>query len=388
MPMISGFLLTGLFAGPSALGFLSHDQLTSLQPLDHFALGFIALIAGSELGLDTLKQRWGAILGVMSGLILITCFIGAGSTLLVSEFIPFLSEASWSTTIAAALLVGVIMTARSPSSAIAIINEQQASGPFTQLVLGVTVLMDVAVITLFALGLSVAHSLIDGRSLSLDFVSEVGLELATSFSIGLCVGGLVLALFKLSRSPLIRLPVMIAAPMLMVFGGEFISHLHLTLLDVPIHVEPLLACVIAGVTLNLAHRDQCHEVKASLEKLAPAIYVAFFTLTGASLELSQLMLVWPAALLLFTVRLIGIYLGATIGGFIAGEPREQHAYRWMGFVTQAGVGLGLAKRVAIDFPGWGNGFAMMMIAVIVLNEMIGPLFFKKALIKSGETQST
>ena len=56
----------------------------------------------------------------------------------------------------------------------------------------------------------------------------------------------------------------------------------------------------------------------------------------------------------------------------------------MGFVTQAGVGLGLAKRVGTDFPTWGPSIATLIIAVIVMNEVLGPLFFKSAIVRSGE----
>jgi Trk K+ transport system NAD-binding subunit len=56
----------------------------------------------------------------------------------------------------------------------------------------------------------------------------------------------------------------------------------------------------------------------------------------------------------------------------------------MGYVTQAGVGLGLAKEVAVEFPGWGGSFASVMIAVIVLNQIIGPPLMKLALHRAGE----
>jgi Trk K+ transport system NAD-binding subunit/mannitol/fructose-specific phosphotransferase system IIA component (Ntr-type) len=58
----------------------------------------------------------------------------------------------------------------------------------------------------------------------------------------------------------------------------------------------------------------------------------------------------------------------------------------MGYVTQAGVGLGLAKEVAVAFPDWGAAFATMMISVIVLNQLAGPPLFKWAIYLAGEVQ--
>ncbi len=46
---------------------------------------------------------------------------------------------------------------------------------------------------------------------------------------------------------------------------------------------------------------------------------------------------------------------------------------------QAGVSLGLAKEVVVEFPEWGNPFATIIISTIVLNQIIGPLLFKYAI---------
>jgi Trk K+ transport system NAD-binding subunit len=56
----------------------------------------------------------------------------------------------------------------------------------------------------------------------------------------------------------------------------------------------------------------------------------------------------------------------------------------MPYVTQAGVGVGLATIIATEYPGWGGEFATVMISVIVLNQIIGPPFFKWALHLVGE----
>ena len=64
--------------------------------------------------------------------------------------------------LAVALLGGTIMIARSPSSALAIIKELRAWGPFTRLGLGVTVIMDAVVIVLYAVSAEVADVVLTG----------------------------------------------------------------------------------------------------------------------------------------------------------------------------------------------------------------------------------
>ena len=59
----------------------------------------------------------------------------------------------------------------------------------------------------------------------------------------------------------------------------------------------------------------------------------------------------------------------------------------MPFVTQAGVGLGLATVVANAFPEWGNEFQTTVVAVIVINQFIGPPLFKWSINLVGEART-
>ena len=56
-------------------------------------------------------------------------------------------------------MMATIFVARSPASAIAVINEMRAKGSFVQMAMGVTVIKDFLVILLFAICFSVAGTL-------------------------------------------------------------------------------------------------------------------------------------------------------------------------------------------------------------------------------------
>ena len=58
---------------------------------------------------------------------------------------------------------------------------------------------------------------------------------------------------------------------------------------------------------------------------------------------------------------------------------------WMAFITQAGIALGLAREVAVQFPTLGDAFATLIISVVVINEIVGPLFLKWGLRRAKET---
>jgi Trk K+ transport system NAD-binding subunit len=159
-----------------------------------------------------------------------------------------------------------------------------------------------------------------------------------------------------------------------------ITHYHLSF---EIFLEPLLICMIGGFMVSSFsnYRDDFSRI---LHQVSPAIYILFFTLTGASLALDILIKTWSIALALFFIRLFAIFLGSFGGGAIARDPMKHNRISWMAYVTQAGVGLGLAKEVAVEFPAWGEAFATVIIAVIVMNQIVGPPLFKWVINRVGE----
>ena len=59
-------------------------------------------------------------------------------------------------------------------------------------------------------------------------------------------------------------------------------------------------------------------------------------------------------------------------------------YGWMGFVAQAGLSLGLAARMQRELPGIGPTIAALVIAAVVVNQLLGPILWQRAIVKAGE----
>jgi len=98
---------------------------------------------------------------------------------------------------------------------------------------------------------------------------------------------------------------------------------------------------------------------------------------------------WIAGIL-FLVRLVSIMIGAWVGGTFAGDPSLFNRVGWMPYITQAGVGLGLATIIAHSFPTWGHQLSTLLISVIIISQIVGPLFFKWAIniVKEGHSRAT
>ena len=385
LPLISGFLFTGVIAGPYILDLISADAVANLRFVDEIALALIAFAAGNELHVKELRDRMRSISWTIIGLVFVTFLFGALAILFLADHLAFMQEMPTSGRIAVAILGGAILVARSPSSAIAIVNELRARGPFTRTVLGVTVIMDVAVIVLFGINSSIADALLTDLPLNLGFAGLLLFELAVASGIGYLIYRIIDWILATRIHHYLKTVVVLGMGYSVFVFSSFLRELTHRELPFEVFLEPLLICMIGGFLISSlsAYRDDFSRI---LHLVGPTVYVLFFTLTGASLALDILLKTWPIALALFAVRLTGIFIGSFTGGSIAKDSPQYRRLSWMAYITQAGVGLGLAKEVAVEFPGWGDAFATVVIAVIVLNQIVGPPFFKWVINRVGESR--
>lgn len=386
LPLITGYLFTGLLVGPFVLGFASQESLEQLRFVDEISLAFIAFAAGRELYLPELRGRLRSIGLVTAGLVITTLIFVTVAVLLLAEHIPFMQALSGNGRFAVALLAGAILTARSPSSAIAIVTELRARGPFTQMALGVTVIMDFIVIMLFALSSSIADALFADIPLNINFVFLLLIELVLVSTLGYALSWVLRWILARHFDASLKTALILLAGYSTFLISHWLrdySHEHLPF---EMLAEPLLICMIASFLVN-NYSPLRAEYGRRLHDIAPYIYIAFFTLTGESLELGVLADAWQIALALFLVRVIAVMIGSFTGGVIARDPFKYNRVKWMAFITQAGVALGLAKEAAVEFPALGAQFSTLVIAVVVINEMVGPLFFKWAINHLNEART-
>ncbi len=205
LPRITGYILAGMLFGPFAVNLLSSRALEPLSALNDMAFAFIGLAAGTELKLATLKGQWRSIV------LLIVCtstvvMVGIGGFVFVTASrTGFLGDLTPLQILAVAAMVGVIAAARSPSSAIAIIDETKADGPFTETILGVSVAMDIVVICLFAVATAVVGlAFAPGQGLDLVFALEVAGAIAVSIVLGVVLGA-VIGLYLKRKGPQVSL---------------------------------------------------------------------------------------------------------------------------------------------------------------------------------------
>jgi len=139
----------------------------------------------------------------------------------------------------------------------------------------------------------------------------------------------------------------------------------------------LMGAILANITVETKFFDLIHEIDNT-------IYLLFFVLSGASLEVKLLREVSVVAIVYFLVRLIGKFIGSFIGAEIAKAPPRIKKNIWWGLAPQAGVALGAALIMKEQFPQFGDKIFTTIITTTIIYEILGPVLAKIGLKKAGE----
>ncbi len=384
LPIITGLLVIGIVAGPFVLKLIPSESLSQLNFINDISLSFIAFAAGAELYLLELKGRMKSIKWLTFGQLFISFVLSAAIIYLISPYIPFMAGLSAPVKLAISLLFGTIFVARSPVSAIAIINEMRAKGPFTKTVIGVVVVKEFLVIILFTICSSVSHVLINNVEFDAKLLFILLGELGLSFLLGYALGKGINILLRFRISITIKSIALIVLGYLVFALGHYVHFVSQEYLGFDIYIEPLLICIIGGFYI-VNFSNYRREFNKIIEKVIPIIYIMFFTLTGASLSLNTFSQTLVIALLFFFLRIVVLAIGTFVGGALAKDPLHTRKSSWMPYITQAGISLGLVSIVSQKYPEWGLEFGTILITVIVLNLLVGPPLFKWAILKVGES---
>ena len=374
LPRLVGYLVAGVVLGPSAAGIVPAGVLEDLSMMKRLAVGLIGLLAGAELRVTDLRQRYVAI-----GLILLFQTITVtglllGVTLLAREWVPFLSGLSPAPLFFVALLFATLLTVNSPMVTLAILTETRASGPLAKTTLGVVLVADVLIILLFSGAFSLARGSLGGvpGGDPGGLVPLLG-EVLGSMLAGALVGGLVSLYVRFVKRELVLFAVLV------VFATAAAAQ--------AFHFELLLSLLVAGFLVENVAPVPAEPLVQALHQTAVPVFVIFFAMAGAELQLQEFASVWPLVLLVALVRIGGIRSSTTMAARLVGADPVVVRYGWTGLVSQAGVALGLASIVADRLPGIGLAMQAVTVGVIAFNESVGSILFRRGLEQAREIQA-
>ncbi len=382
LPKITAYIVAGLLFGPYLIDFISDDSINDLSFINSLALSFIAFCAGGELKLTNIRNRLKTIIYLSITQTFIVFFGVSIIVFFLLDQIPFFSDLVFVQRLIVSLIFGVISVARSPSSTIAIISETKAKGAYTDVVLSVTVLIDVVVIILFGITISFCQVLA-ATDAPVDWLFFLFLmfEILVALVLGFILGKGIIFLIE---SVKVEFPIVILGIGFLVikFSHLFTDYMRETY-DIAVNLEPLLICMAAGFTIqNFSNYGRRFLVK--MENISLPIYIVFFTITGASINLGVLKESWLFGIIIVVVRVVMLFAATMVSGVISKDEPLLYKNYWLAFLTQAGVSLGLLTEVVRRFPAVGVPVQSLLIAAITINQLIGPVALKYALTKVGD----
>jgi len=373
LPHLSGYLMAGIVGGPHILHLVDHHTVEQLSPVNTLSLALIALAGGAELRLETLRRvakslAWATL--VQTGLVLVTM---TGVFMVLSRYLPFTQGLPTRALFAVALLWGVLCITRSPSACLGILAQTRAKGPVATFSLAFIMLSDVVVVIVMAAAIMLARPLVTGGGFSIADFNVLGHEILGGIAVGTTFGLLLAIYLRLVGKQFL----------LVLLGTGFGATEALRY----IHLDPLLTFMTAGfVVQNLS--NQGHKLIHEIEQVGSVVFVVFFATAGAHLDVPMLQKLWPVALALCFSRALFTVIATRISGRLADDDPSLRRWGWSSLVSQAGLALGVGVVIERAFPSFGAGFRSLTIAAVAINEMVGPVLFKFALDRSGESDTS
>ncbi|MBQ2759210.1 MAG: cation:proton antiporter, partial [Clostridia bacterium] len=382
LPAVTAYLIAGILIGPyllgsfgvEGLGFISKENVEYYGIISDVALGFIAFLIGNEFRLSQLKQigKQATVIGILQAVV---------TTLLVDAVligIHFIFPDKLS--LPAAIILGAVASATAPAATLMVVRQYKAKGPITKILLPIVALDDAVGLVLFAVSFGVAKALILGKVDILSVVLEPVLEVVLSIALG-AVMGYVFSFFERffhSRSK--RLAMSVA----FVFLTVALSMLEFNVGGVHIAFSSLLVCMMLGtIFCNIC--DFSEELMDRLDRWTAPLFILFFVISGAELELSIFkdITIVLIGLVYIIVRCAGKYIGARYSAKMTKCEPNIVKYLGVTLFPQAGVALGMAIK-AETLGAEGAIVANITLFAVLIYEIVGPYLTKTVLLKAGE----
>lgn len=362
LPNVTAYLLAGLVVGPYVLGVFTPEMNSDLAIISDVALGFIAYSIGSEFKLSYLRE-----IGLKP--IIITIFEGCGASLVV-----FAALALLGTPMPLTLALSAIAAATAPAATLMVVRQYKANGPVTKMLLPVVAMDDALGLILYAVLMALARTIERGTALTAwTLVFQPLIQIVGSLGLGVVLGLILVYVLRFFHSRGNKL----ALTIMMVFAGVGLC----AMLD----WSSLLCCMMTGATMvNLCR--QSNVMLEQCDRFTPPLFLLFFVLSGANLDLSVLPSVGMVGIAYVLARAVGKALGATAGALA--ERCEPSIIKYLGFtlIPQAGVAIGMARMSMNALPEYGAIINAVVLAGTLIYELTGPVITKIALTKAGEIQ--
>jgi Kef-type K+ transport system membrane component KefB len=371
LPKLTGYLLSGVIVGPYMLGLVSTEMGGSLKVVSGAATCVLGLTAGGELDLKRVKPllrtlRAITLFAVIFAMIAMTALLFA-----LRPLLPMFGEMPTVQSFAVCGVIGVALSAQSPSVVMALLAEMRAEGPLSRLILATVVLADLVVIIVYSLVAAGTGALLGGEVDLGATGLEIAWELLGSMVFGILIGSLIGAFLKYVQGGSASLFALLICVVVAEIGGRMA-------------LDPLVVMMTAGVWLKNFSRSDPNALLHGFEAAELPVFLVFFSLSGTKLDINQLWLTAVPVAIIAAARAGVFFLGCRFACARTGADPSISRFGWTGLVPQAGLSLALIVVIQKNFPTFGPAAAVLLLSVVGVNQLIAPLLLRLSLIRSGE----
>jgi Kef-type K+ transport system membrane component KefB len=359
LPRIVGYVLIGLLLGASGSNLLDARLVAESWIFVEIALGLVLFELGRRLHFKWLRNDpWLLAAG------LVESALTFGFLYLVLAY--FGVEPIYA---AVAAAIGV---STSPAVVLLVAQELKAEGQVTERALNLTALNSVVAFVLTTMLLSwIHHEYRAGwATVALHPVYLLGGSLALGFAASVVA---IAASRWLGQRAERQFALLLALIVLTIGAARMLE------------LSVLLALLALGVlTRNL---DARHDVMTvDLSGVGQLFYVVLFVVSGATLELVELIMGGGLALAYVAARFAGKLIGVMSLAHLSGVRPGAALMLGVALMPMSGVALAMVHGTADLYPEFGARLAAIVLSAALILELIGPVAVQFALKRAGEAR--
>ena len=271
IPQVVGYIVMGILIGSSGFHILEPNVISALDPISTVALSLIGFLIGGELKLNVIKKYGKQFISILLfEAITPALVVGGIVTLVVWLFTKDIAHA-----VSLGLILGAICSATAPAATTDVLAEYRTRGPLTTTVYGIVAMDDAVALILYTIASTIVTPLIGGSALG--FWPQL-LNIFRDIFGSLLIGGA----FGFILSFITRhVPNKEGRNLTFAMGCLFLS----TGVCEAFNFDNILAAMSLGFVMVNFAPAKTRTVFPLVDKYTPPIYVLFFVLVGAKLNI-------------------------------------------------------------------------------------------------------
>lgn len=373
IPQVVGYFVIGILIGDSGFQIVTPDVIDLLNPISIIALGFIGFLVGGELKLDVIKKSGRQFVSVLLFESLVPAVLVGAAVTLISVIFTH----NWTLSICYGLLLGAICSCTAPEATTNVLQEYRSRGPLTSMIYGIVAMDDAVALILFAITSTICAPLLGGNAVSFGKqLLNIFYNVFGSIALGLLLGFILSIIIK----------------KLMYEEGRVLSFcLGILLISTglcdALGMNNILCAMSTGFYIANFTSKGVRNIFPITNKFTPPIYVLFFVVVGAKLNIWQMKpMLFIFAIVYIVGRSMGKAIGSWFGAWITKAPKSIQKYMRYCLLSQAGVAIGLSLTAGNYYKDTiGDSILLVVTFTTFIAELIGPVFVKYGIQKAEET---